>query len=334
MKAAALTQFGKPLSIIDAPTPHPGDDEVLIRVRACGIDGTDLKLCKGSGYAPKLPFIMGHEFTGEVVKLGPNVNDFAVGDRVLPYIFVSPLARAGQKHRDQMDPDLMGVIGIDGFPGGYAEYVCVPAAQLFHLPQSISWEDGAVLCDGALTAYHAVDRAQILPGQRVAMIGVGGVAAYALQFVALAGAETLALDRVQAKLDWAQTLASGVRTSLVDADTSPPSNAGLADCVLDFVGNAATFALGRQLLDRNGRYVFVGYGEDSITVSPKDMSRSQMTILGTRGGSRDDLAAVIELAANERIVSAVTDRYALDDVNDALQSLSQGQILGRCVLRP
>ncbi|MEQ3625299.1 MAG: alcohol dehydrogenase catalytic domain-containing protein [Celeribacter sp.] len=306
-----------------------------MRVRAVGIDGTDLKLCKGIGYAPRLPFIMGHEFAGEVVEIGSDVQNFRVGDRAIPYIFVSPLAEDSRKHRDQMDPEIAGVIGIDGFQGGYAEYVCVAEAQLVRLPDNIEWADGAVLCDGGLTAYHAVDRAQILPGQRVAMIGVGGVGAFAIQIAALAGADILALDRVQSKLDWAETLAAGVQTSLVEGEPqAPQTHAATCDHVLDFVGNAATFELGKRLLDRNGRYVFVGYGEDTITLSPKELSRSQWTILGTRGGSRADLAAVIDLAASGKIISTVTDQHPLREVNEALSSLSQGRVLGRCVLCP
>ena len=84
MKAAVLREFGAPLTLEDVPMPQPGNDDVLVRVKACGIDGTDLKLLDGFGYTPQLPFIMGHEPAGEAAAVGDNVADFEVGERVIP----------------------------------------------------------------------------------------------------------------------------------------------------------------------------------------------------------------------------------------------------------
>ena len=89
MKAAVLHTIGEPLTIENVPTPQPGAGEVLVKVRACGIDGTDLKLLDGFGYVPELPFIMGHEIAGEVVAVGANVSEFAPRDRVAVYNFVT-----------------------------------------------------------------------------------------------------------------------------------------------------------------------------------------------------------------------------------------------------
>ena len=115
MKAALLHEFGKPLRIERVPQPQPGAGEVLVRARACGIDGTDLKLLDGFGYVPELPFVMGHEIAGEVASVGAGVSDFAPGDRVAVYNFLTcGTCRYCRSFRDQLCLNMGGIVGVLG----------------------------------------------------------------------------------------------------------------------------------------------------------------------------------------------------------------------------
>src|SRR5437764_3626683 len=111
MKAAVLKAFGAPLSIEEVDDPRPGPDDAVLKVMACGIDGTDLKLLDGFGYTPELPFIMGHEPAGVIEAVGERVTSFKPGDRVIPYIFIIPReSRWFDTEREQLAPDMSGVI--------------------------------------------------------------------------------------------------------------------------------------------------------------------------------------------------------------------------------
>src|ERR671910_300431 len=128
MKAAVLKAFGAPLLIEEVADPRPGPDDAVVRVEACGIDGTDLKLLDGFGYTPELPFVMGHEPAGVIESVGERVTAFKPGDRVIPYIFlVPPESPWFQSEREQLAPDMTGVIGVKGHAGGYAEWLCIAA---------------------------------------------------------------------------------------------------------------------------------------------------------------------------------------------------------------
>ena len=128
MKAAILKAFGTPLSIEDVDDPHPGPDDAVLRIRVCGIDGTDLKLLDGFGYTPELPFIMGHEAAGVVETVGDRVTAFKPGDRVIPYNFLIPPESSWyQTEREQLSPDMLGVVGPMESPGTMPPFTATPA---------------------------------------------------------------------------------------------------------------------------------------------------------------------------------------------------------------
>jgi propanol-preferring alcohol dehydrogenase len=339
MRAALLRQFGKPLSLEEVPTPVPANDEVLIEVQACGIDGTDLKLLDGFGYTPDLPFIMGHEVAGIVAELGPEAVDVKVGDRVIVYNFATcgrcPFCLAG---REQLCPRLSGVVGVKGpYAGGYAQYLKVPARQVLPIPEGVSWPDAAVLPDAGLTAYRALQRARVRLGETVVVVGVGGVGSFAVQLAKLAGATVIAVEVSAAKAARALHLGAdhcidSSRQDVAEGVRRLSGERGV-DCVLDIVGTATTLAAGVDSLAGGGRLVIVGYTPDTYALNGKRMAQNELEIIGTRAGSTRDLLAVARLAASGKISSIVTDLCLLEQVNEALHRLRSGQVLGRLVLQ-
>ncbi|MCC6613403.1 MAG: zinc-binding dehydrogenase [Anaerolineae bacterium] len=338
MKAAILRAFGHPLIIEDVPSVTPEDGEVVLQTMACGIDGTDLKLLDGFGYTPELPFIMGHEIAGVVSAVGRGVADFKPGDRVAVYNFLI----CGQcvyclTHREQLCLNMRGVMGVLQRPGGYAEYVRVPAQQLIRLPDSVAWEDAATACDAALTAYHALQRSRLRLGETVVIIGVGGVGSVLVQLARRAGARVIAVDRAAQRADWA--LENGAH-QFVDSGTTPDIpqavkdvTGGLgADCVVDVVGTEATMRAGFNSAQRGGRMIVVGYTPEHLPLPGKQLAQNELEVIGTRAGRRQDLIDALHLMATGQLKSIVRHRYPLEQVNEALKHLRSGTAIGRIVL--
>jgi len=306
-------------------------------VMACGIDGTDLKLLDGFGYMPELPFIMGHEPAGVVIETGAEVTGFQPGDRVIPYIFLIPPDSSWYRSaREQLCPEMTGVIGVRNAAGGFAERLCVPARQLVRIPDNVTWPDAAVLCDAGLTAWHAVERARIQIGDNVLVIGVGGVGSFVVQLARLRGAHVIAAEQCDSSVEWARSLgANEVCNSnhgpLSEAIQELTDNTGV-DCVMDIVGNQQTLTDGIDSLRVGGRLVVVGYTPDQYSLSPKRVAQNEFEVCGSRGGTHRDLAAVTELMASGQIRSIVTETQPLENANESLDALRRGDVQGRLVL--
>ncbi|MCY4020755.1 MAG: alcohol dehydrogenase catalytic domain-containing protein [Chloroflexi bacterium] len=336
MKAAVLRAIGEPLAIEEVPAPRPGPGKVLLRVRACGIDGTDLKLLDGFGYVPDLPFVMGHEIAGEVFECGAGVTGYAAGDRVVVYNFVTCGACVYCRVcRHQLCQDMRGIVGILDVPGGYADMVCLPAQQLIRLPDSVSYEDGATCCDAGMTALHAVDRADVSIGDRVLVIGVGGVGSVVTQILAASGVEVIAVDTDVTKESWARAQGAASFLSLEADDLAAEAlrrSAGLGvDRVIDVVGLEDTMRAGFAALRRGGRMVIVGYTPEALPLPGKELAQNEKEVLGTRAGSRQDLRACLALYGTGKLRSIVRATYPLQRVNEALEAL-RGGVIGRIVL--
>ncbi|MCY4061230.1 MAG: alcohol dehydrogenase catalytic domain-containing protein [Chloroflexi bacterium] len=336
MKAALLHELGQPLRIEDVPQPEPGAGEALVRVCACGIDGTDLKLLDGFGYQPELPFIMGHEVAGELVAVGAGVSEFAPGDRVAVYNFITcGSCIFCRSFRDQLCLNMGGIVGVLNLPGGYAEYVCLPAQQLIRLPDAVSYTDGATCCDAGMTALHAVDRADVTVGDIALVIGVGGVGSIVTQLLAVAGAEVIATDIDETKAEWAleqgaSHFVSAARDALISQVQRLTESRGV-DRVIDVVGLESTMIEGFASLRPGGRLVVVGYTPEFFPLSGKELAQNEKEVIGTRAGRRNDLSRCLKLYASGALRSIVQRTIPLAQVNEALAMLRAG-VTGRIVL--
>src|SRR5271163_2666562 len=210
MKAAVLHDFKTPLKLEEVDRPTVGPDDVLVKVEACGVCHSDLHVADGDwpqlAKIVKKPLILGHEIAGRVVEKGEAVNDHQVGDRVgVPWIFSScgecEMCREGNEN-------LCGKQQITGVSvdGGYAEFVKAPARHATKIPDALSSIEAAPLFCAGVTVYRALKKAQLQPGQRLAVFGVGGLGHLAVQIGVGLGAEVTAIDVSEEKLAYAKTL--------------------------------------------------------------------------------------------------------------------------------
>src|SRR5262249_51592429 len=174
MRAAVFTGVGEPLSIQERPDPTPAPGQVVVRVGRCGICASDLEMTRDCVLTAAPGSVLGHEFAGEVVELGRGIERLRVGDRVAVLPAASACGRCAGCRRGQpkecCDAARHGVRQ----PGGYAEYTLANAWTSFHLPPSLSFEDGA-LVEPLAVARHGVDMAGIRPGDRVLVLGAGPI---------------------------------------------------------------------------------------------------------------------------------------------------------------
>jgi L-iditol 2-dehydrogenase len=265
MKAVQLFAPGD-LRVIDVPTPEIAGDEVLVAVRAVGICGSDIpRVLKKGTY--RMPLTIGHEFSGQIARLGSRVAGWAVGDRVT----VAPLmpcykcywCQRGDYHLCD-DYDYFG----SRCDGALAEFVRVPTPNLVRLPDGVDFEDGA-MADPAATASHGIRRGSIGVGDTVAVYGVGAIGFFALQWARLMGAgEVVAVDVYEDKLRLAEELGATLTVNALREDPVARIQVLTGGCGADLV--IETAALQKTQLQsirstrKHGTTVLLGISGDAL----------------------------------------------------------------------
>ncbi|MEW6243871.1 MAG: alcohol dehydrogenase catalytic domain-containing protein [Bacillota bacterium] len=339
MLAMVLEEYGRQLTKRDIPIPVPGPGEVLLRVLACGVCGTDVKIAAGKIQTARTPLIMGHEPVGRVIECGPGVTGFLPGDRVAVWIYVTcGTCEHCLKGRHVLCPGLRRV----GFerPGGFSEYMVVPAANLVAIPDSITDTEAAVLGCAVSTMFRAVNtRGRVQPGEWVLVMGVGGLGVHGVQIGKSVGARVIAVDVDERRLELATRYGADEALPFseraLDADVRMITGGRGADVVLETVGLGNTLSVSMACLGSGGRLVMVGYSPSSpFEVESPRVVLDEIEIIGSRAMTRKELIGAIDLLARGAVKAVVSACYPLEDVNVALEELRQGRVMGRAVLVP
>jgi len=340
MRAARFYEIGKPLRLEDIEKPKVGDDEVLIKVKAAGMCYSDIHVIDGVISADP-PVTLGHEIAGEVVEVGSKVDGFNSTDRVLVH-FLSPCGRCkyclqgyGMRCKYLFEREGYGFSD----DGGYAEYCKVKADRLVKLPNNLAIEFAATLGCAGITAYHAVKSiARIKIGESVVIYGAGGVGLYALQLAKAMGAYTIALARSEERLRYAESLGAdyviNAKSSNLKKEVKKATDGLGADVVLDFVITDESISNAIGMLANGGRIVLVGVSNRSVSINPQITVLKEFSIMGSLVGTKDELEELVNLASKGRIRSIANRRFKLEEINDALNMLRNGGIVGRGYIVP
>jgi 2-desacetyl-2-hydroxyethyl bacteriochlorophyllide A dehydrogenase len=286
MKAVRLEATGQ-LSLHNVEKPAPGSGELLVRVEACGICGTDRHLFHGE-FPSKPPVTLGHEFTGIVEQIGPGVTGFRNGMRITgdPNISCGQCPEC-QRGRVNLCTNLRA-IGIHR-DGGFAEHVIVPEKQAFVLPDDLDPLHGA-FCEPLACCLHGVDLADIRTGSSVIVLGGGVIGLLVVQLARLAGATKVVLvTRSAEKRRLAESLGATATADASDGDitdrlTSPH---GLlpdgADVVIECAGVAETIEQAPSLARRGGTVVILGVMPQGVktTIEPFDLLFREIRLIGS-----------------------------------------------------
>jgi len=318
VKAVVYTEYGPPevLRFTDVDQPTPGDNEVLVKVRAVSLNASDWEVLRGKPLYSRIggPFrprhhILGSDIAGQVEAVGSAVSLFQPGDDVFADIL------------DSM--------------GGFAEYVCVPEGALVRIPAGMAYDEAASVPQAGAIALQGIrEKGQVRPGQQVLINGAGGGSGmYAIQLAKLDGAEVTGVDNAE-KLEFMRTLGAD---HVIDHRRQDYTRNGRAyDLILDVAAYRSAFAYKRALAP-GGRFLYVGGSVrmllQVLVVGPL-IGRAEgrkLRLLAVRLGARH-VAPLVELCRAGTVTTVVDRRFALSEVPEALRYLGEGHAKGKVVV--
>ena len=329
MQAMVLSAFGQPLALREVPTPAPGAAEVLVRVRACGLCGSDLKIAGGKISTAPLPHILGHEIAGEVVQCGEGASEEWMQKRVIAHIYNSCGNCGACKNGSyNLCQSLQGRLGFE-LPGGLAQYICVQARNLVPVPDNVDDVQACIVPCAMLAIYHAIQRANISHNDHVVMLGVGGLGIHGIQFLSGMGVDVTAVDISPEKRVFARKFGAFSTMSYDDFIC----NNGKYTVILDNVAKPSVAAACMKKLGKNGRYIMVGYAPGvEFPFDSEYMHLNETQIVGTRNGTMQELSEILRLLSSNAVQSIVDRVLPLHRTNEALELVREGNAVGRVVL--
>lgn len=342
MRAVVFDRFGGPevLESRDIPDPTPGPNEVLVRVRACGINHLDLWVRAGlRGLEVEMPHVLGNDVVGEIAALGQGVRGLGLGEKtlVLPTLSCGacPACLAGDDHLCR-SYDVLG----RRRNGGYAELVTVPAANCLPYPENLPWEQAAAVPLVFLTAWHMlVGRARVRSGETVLVIGAGsGVGSAAIQIARLFGARVIATAGGAEKLARARALGAHETIDHATEDVAARARELTAkigvDVVVEHVGGRV-FEAGVAALAKNGRLVTCGAttgGKAALDVNV--LFGRHLSLMGSWMGRRSELIDALEHVSAGVLKPVVDSTLPLAEARRAHERIEARQHFGKVVLVP
>jgi propanol-preferring alcohol dehydrogenase len=335
MKAAFVTEFGKPLTIGELPVPTPKDGQVLVKIEACGVCHTDVHAADGDWpVKPRPPFVPGHEGIGRVVEIGRGATGVKEGDRVgIPWLYEA----CGQCDYCLTSRETMcesATYGGYTANGGFAEYAVAPAAYVARIPSGLdAVAAGPIVCAG-VTVYKGIKVADCKPGDWFVVSGVGGLGHLAVQYAKAMGLRVAVVDVGEDKLDLARSLGATVTVNAraVDPVKAIQEATGGAHGVLITAVSKEAFAQGTGMLRRGGTCVLNGLPPGNFPLSIFDVVFRCITIRGSLVGTRSDMKEALAFAAAGQVKARI-EMSTLDNVNEILQRLREGKVNGRVVLK-
>jgi L-iditol 2-dehydrogenase len=303
MKALLLSDYGR-LDVVDVPMPRPAPDEVLIRVEACGICGSDVHGFDGSSGRRIPPLIMGHEAAGTVAARGANVTGFAEGDHVTfdstIYCGTCEYCRAGEVNLCN-NRQVLGVSTPEfRREGAFAEYVVVPERVMYKLPENVPFAQAAMI-EPLAVAVHAVSLAEIGKDTTALVVGAGMIGILVLQVLRDAGCQrVLVVDVDDTRLKLAQELGASETINAKTSDTVAEvqrltSGAGV-DVALEAVGSTPTVKNAVESVRKGGTVVLIGNVVATVELPLQVVVSRQLTLRGSAASS-GEYPQCIELLA-------------------------------------
>ncbi len=310
MRAVVVHGPGR-ATVAQVPVPVPGHGELLIRVRACGLCGTDVHLYRGA-YIGHYPLTPGHEAAGEVVAVGPGVQNFSPGDRVAIEPNISCGTCSFCLTNQQNFCANWSAVGVTR-PGALAEYVLAPACNCFHIG-ALSYEEAAFM-EPLSCVLHGLEQVGVPAGERVLIFGAGPIGLLLLQVVVSMGATALTVvERTPRRMNMAAHL--GARTfPTITSELNALGGADEFDLVIEATGAPALVPEAIRLARKGGRVLLFGVppAESTAVIEPFQVFRKGLRIVGSYTSRRNSLAALRLLKASRVHTSElVTHRLPLE----------------------
>jgi L-gulonate 5-dehydrogenase len=322
MKAIEITEPGK-IAIVERSIPEIKENEVLVRVKAAGICGSDVHIYHGKNAFATYPRVVGHEFVGEVQKVGSHVKNLKVGDRVA----VDPVVSCGHCYPCRIGRHnvcrTLNVLGVHR-DGGYQEYVAVASTSAHKLPENISWEIAAMVEPYTIAA-QVLDRGRLTAADTVLICGAGPIGLVILQAVKMVGARVAIMDVIETRLKWAKEMGADLvinaKTSDMTQEMMTFTNHEGASLILEATGNINVLETCiHSIASPAARVVVLGFSTELIKTPQVDIMSRELEIIGTRLNNKK-FPQVIEWFAKELVQpeKILTHTFSFDEVQKAFE---------------
>lgn len=335
MRAVVKTEPKPGLEFLELDVPQPGPRDLLIRVKAAAICGTDHHISEWTPWAQarcSLPMVLGHEYSGEVVEVGSAVTNFKPGDRIACETHI-PCGHCFQCNTGKQHAcENMVIVGVHT-DGAFADYHKLPDVCAWKLSSDTSYELGAVM-EPMGVGVHGVEAAGELAGNTVAVFGAGPIGIYGIAAAYAGGARQIfAIDISPSRLELATQVIPGI--VCINAKEADPVQTILdatggrgVDVVLEYTGSAVATQQSFKTLRRGGRLVLVGLTSDSVTLdTTADIVYKEATVRGVTGRMMWDTWYKMEsLMATGKFdpMKVITHRFPLSDYQEALDAARSG----------
>jgi (R,R)-butanediol dehydrogenase/meso-butanediol dehydrogenase/diacetyl reductase len=321
MKAAICYGSGRPLVVEDRPDPVAGPDDLVIRVRRCGVCGSELHLNEGPPREFPGGVVLGHEFSGEVVGIGAKVTGFRMGDRVTAV----PVKGCGRCEACRRGNYILCPQAVP-LMGGFAEYMTLPASVAVKLPDRLSFADGALI-EPLTVSLYGVRVSRIQPGDRVLVLGAGTIGLGAIYWARRLGADRIvAMSRSgrRAKMALAMGADAFVPYGDSEADEVVEALGGAADIVYECVGSPGFLSKSVQHARLYGQVISLGFCTSPDPITPSQASFKAVTLQFPAGYSLKDFRYVARAMKAGHVdpttmVSSVVPLDAFPEMFDRLQ---------------
>lgn len=331
MRAAVLTKTSTPWEIKDVDDPRPGPGQVVVRVHASGMCWSDVLAHRGQ-WPVQLPIVPGHEPAGEILTIGAGVTSLNVGDRVGVSWNQKGCGTCVwcQRRKPTYCPAYQSWMTLGG---AHSELMLAYESGCTLLPEGVSAEAAAPVFCAGFTVMSGLRNAAPQPGDRVAVLGIGGLGHMAVQYAAALGLETIVLTSTAEKIKFAKELGAAEAVVTDDDPGKALADVGGADIVLATTTSAAQVSKVISGLRPEGRLVTMGVTDGPLVIG--DLTKllfHQCSIKGSTHNNRADLVEALDLVARGK-VTPIIETYPLSQINAALERVESGKVRFRAVVQ-
>ena len=320
----------RPMPTIQLPS------DVLIKVKAGGICGSDVHIYHGTSSVATYPRVIGHEIVGEIIETGNEVSGFSIGDRVImdPVISCGTCYQCRIGRRNVCGKLQVRSVHVDG---GYQEYIVVPQQSIYHIPDNLSWEE-AVMIEPFTIAEQVCSRAELVKEDIVFIMGAGPVGLSILKRVKLTGAACYISDIVETRLDFARQYGADVVINAKEVDVKEEimrlTQGNGATAVIDAVCSTKSFEQTLSYVCSAGRVITLGFSKDTSAINQLSITAREIDVRGSRLHN-NKFPTVIEYFRSGKLAvkDMITHRYQFTEIHEALKLIEDPAIeKGKVVL--
>jgi alcohol dehydrogenase len=332
MRVVQVASAGGPLELVQREIPEPGAGQVRVTVEACGICHSDAAFVNAALPNVTFPLVIGHEIAGRIDAIGEGVQDWKPGDRVSVGWFGGHCGRCRAcREGDFIDCAYLQVPGW-AYDGGFADAVVVPASALARIPDELTAVEAAPMGCAGVTTFNALRRSGALPGDRVAVLGIGGLGHLGVQYASKLGYDTVAIARGRDKEGFAREL--GARHYIDSTERNVAGelrDLGGAKVVLATAANSDAMTETIDGLTHRGKLVVIGVTPDPIQVAPGQLIMRSRSVQGHPSGTAVDVEDTLRFSALTG-VRAMVEEAPITEAADAYQKMLSGKARFRMVL--